>query len=574
MRWRLAVGGLALLGAAVAGAEPVVAGYDRFHATQPAALGGRLLFNELGCANCHGGDTGLPARRGPDLKTATARAKADWLRAFIADPARSHIGTTMPQVMEGRDVSDAEDVVHYLGSLTPRVTGRPRPMRHINAERGKTLFHTRGCVACHAPRDDYQPPDGRPAAAEFTHRAKAFPALTEKYVLGTLAEFLRDPLKVRPDGRMPRTEMDEQDSLDLASYLLGLPGSDGEAMPKLDSFTVDKARAERGRGVVAALRCASCHELPANVAVQPVALRGTTEGCLSPQPVAGVPRYALTDGQRRALRAYLGERDRPLDVTQRTALTLEALNCAACHERGGHGGPDTARKAYFQGDHNLGDTGKYPPPLTDVGRKLQPEWLARVLKGQGRVRPYLQTAMPIYGTATDGLPALLAQADARTERTLPAGDLEAGRKLLGTHAILVGFPAGVHLAYDGKDGRPALAWRGRFFDAYGTWFVRFAPFEKPLGEAVVRWPAPMATTEPRRFEGYRLDAGGVPTFLLTVAGVRVEERYEAFAGGLRRSVQWNVEALRAVSVAHPDGVTVTEAAGSVPGKQTFIYTWP
>jgi hypothetical protein len=318
-----------------------------------------------------------------------------------------------------------------------------------------------------------------------------------------------------------------------------------------------------------------------------------------------------------------------------------------------------------------------------------------MLKGEGRVRPYLQTAMPVYGAATDGLPALLAQADARSERTLPAGDIEAGRKLLGTqggagcitchswgeraslgiqaldisnlaarlqpgwlhaylvnpaayrpgtlmpsfwpegkaanqeilggdtdrqiaslvafaregkglpegfpstttrefeltptdrpivlrtflqevgtHAILVGFPAGVHVAYDGRDGRPALAWRGRFFDAYGTWFVRFAPFEKPLGEAIVRWPAPGATAEPRRFEGYRLDAGGVPTFLLTVAGVTVEERFEAFDGGLRRSVQWNVEALRTMPVAHPEGVTVTEAAGSAPGKQTFIYTWP
>ena len=35
-------------------AEPLVVGFDRFHAVEPAAEGGRLLFNELGCANCHG----------------------------------------------------------------------------------------------------------------------------------------------------------------------------------------------------------------------------------------------------------------------------------------------------------------------------------------------------------------------------------------------------------------------------------------------------------------------------------------------------------------------------------------
>jgi hypothetical protein len=144
----------------------------------------------------------------------------------------------------------------------------------------------------------------------------------------------------------------------------------------------------------------------------------------------------------------------------------------------------------------------------------------------------------------------------------------------GTHAILVGFPAGFHLAYDGHEGRPALAWKGRFFDAYGTWFSRFAPFEKPLGEAIVRWPASAAGAAERRCDGYRLDAAGVPTFLLTVAGARVEERFEAFAGGLRRSVRWNVEALRALAVTHPAGVAVTEAAGSRPGELDFIYTWP
>lgn len=697
MRWGALIGGLTLLGSVVLQAEPVVTGYERFHAAQPAAAGGRLLYNELGCANCHGGETGLPARRGPDLKTATARTQADWLQAFIADPARTHAGTTMPQLLASTSATaaDAADVVHYLGTLTPKSTGKPKLMRHINAGRGRDLYHTRGCVACHAPRDDYAPPDGRPPAAEFTHRSVALPALTEKYVLGALAEFLRDPLKVRPDGRMPRIELEEQDALDIASYLLGLQGSDGEAAPKLTPLTPDPTRAERGRGVVTALGCAACHDLPANVAVRPVPLRGTTGGCLSDQPAAGVPRYGLDVGQRRALQAYLAESDRSLEPGLRAALTLEALNCAACHEREGRGGPDAARKVYFHGDHNLGDTGRYPPPLTGAGRKLQPDWLARALKGTARVRPYLQTKMPVHGAATDGLPVLLAQADARPERSLPAGDIEAGRKLLGTqggagcitchgwgdraslgiqaldisnlaarlqpgwlreylvnpaayrpgtlmpsfwpegraanqailggdtdrqiasllafagegrglpegfpsmatrefelkptdrpivlrtflqevgtHAILVGFPAGFHLAYDGREGRPALAWKGRFFDAYGTWFVRFAPFEKPLGEAVVRWPVPARPDENRQFEGYLLDAGGVPTFLLTVAGVRVEERFEAFGGGLRRSVRWNNEALAAFAVTHPEGVTVTEAAESEPGRRAYLYTWP
>jgi hypothetical protein len=146
---------------------------------------------------------------------------------------------------------------------------------------------------------------------------------------------------------------------------------------------------------------------------------------------------------------------------------------------------------------------------------------------------------------------------------------------VGTHAILVGFPAGVHLAYDGRDCRPALTWKGRFFDAYGTWFSRFAPFEKPLGESVVAWPAPSAVADTRKFEGYRLDAAGVPTFLFSVGGVPVAERFEpAENGSLRRTLTWNLESLRSLPLAHPPGLTVQASPASTPGKLEFIYTWP
>ncbi len=689
-RW----GVLGLLACAGLRGEPVIPGYERFHAAQASAVGGRLLYNELGCANCHGGDTGLPARRGPDLATVTLRARTEWLQAFMAEPARRRAGTAMPHLFAGRDAADIEAVVHFLGTLRPKRTVTAKPMRHINAERGKELYHTIGCVACHPPGADFPPPAGRPAAGEIARGTVVFPALGEKYVLGSLAEFLRDPLKARPDGRMPRIAMEEQDALDITSYLLGLPGSDGEAVPKLPAFAPDRAKAEHGGRVVAALRCVACHDLPKGARVQAIALRQFTGGCLAEQPGAGVPRYALGMDQRRALQAYLAERDRVPGPVERVRLNLAALNCAACHERDGEGGPESARQAYFLGDANLGDVGRFPPPLTGVGAKLQPPWLAETLTGATRVRPYLQTRMPAYGAAVAPLPGLLGQADARPPYVLPPGDAEAGRTLLGpvggfgcitchrwgqraslgiqaldisnlarrlqpgwlreylinpagyrpgtlmpsfwpegksaspavlggetdrqissivefarrgqgqpeglpsttarefeliprerpivmrtfleevgTHAILVGFPAGVHFAYDGREARPALAWKGRFFDAYGTWFSRFAPFEHPLGEAVVKWAAPAGPPGARQFAGYRLDAAGVPTFLFSVEGVPVEERFEAIENGLRRSVRWNVEALRSLPLSHPEGATVREAPGSDAGKLDFIYTW-
>lgn len=674
-----------------ANAEPLVTGFDRFHAAKPSAEGGRLLYNELGCANCHGGETGLPVRRGPELTGIAQRVNAEWLRKFLANPSAVHEGSAMPQVLAP---SEVEPVLHWLDSLKPTKTNaKPKKMGHVNAARGSELFHTFGCVACHAPGKDFQPPDGMPKAANFTHRSVAFQNLSEKHVLSSLADFIRDPLKVRADGRMPRTAMDEQDAVDIAGYLLNFEGSDGSIAPKIPAFTADKALAERGRGIVASLRCAACHDLPKDVAAKPVPLQQAGGGCLGDSKIAGVPRYELSAPQREALSLFLKHRSEPATPQQIATLTLESLNCLACHDRDGLGGPDLARKAYFLGDHNLGDTGKYPPPLTGVGRKLQPEWLAKVLTGEFRVRPYLQTKMPVYGAATAPLGALLATADAKKETALPGGDDTAGRKLMGTlgglgcitchrwgehaslgiegldlsnlgqriqpgwlreyavnpaayragtlmpsfwpegkaanrdilggdsdkqiasiysfaksangepegfpvtangafeiipkdrpivqrtfmegvgtHAILVGFPSGIHLAYDGKNARPALAWKGKFFDAYNTWFSRFAPFEKPLGDAVVKWPVPSASTSDVRFEGYRLDAQGVPTFLLSVGGVRVEERFTGIENGLHRTITSDASVLKNFRVTHPEGVTVAEEPAA-PGKRSFTYSW-
>ena len=113
MMLRLAI----LLGAAALSAEPLVTGFERFHASAPTAEGGRLLYNELGCVNCHGGATGLPAMRGPALATVTQRVRSEWLRKFVADPASVHPGAVMPQVLAKADDKTLVAIEHYFASL-------------------------------------------------------------------------------------------------------------------------------------------------------------------------------------------------------------------------------------------------------------------------------------------------------------------------------------------------------------------------------------------------------------------------------------------------------------------------
>ena len=110
----------------------------------------------------------------------------------------------------------------------------------------------------------------------------------------------------------------------------------------------------------------------------------------------------------------------------------------------------------------------------------------------------------------------------------------------GTHAIAVGFPERVHFAFDAEQVRLAAAWQGRFLDAQGTWFVRFAPPAEPLGEKQIVFPpgVPFARFTDEefpgpsfdakeagyRFRGYRLDKLGVPTFLYQFGRFDIEER--------------------------------------------------
>jgi mono/diheme cytochrome c family protein len=111
----------------------------------------------------------------------------------------------------------------------------------------------------------------------------------------------------------------------------------------------------------------------------------------------------------------------------------------------------------------------------------------------------------------------------------------------GTHAIAVGFPQGVHLAFDAERVQLAQIWKGKFLDAHGTWYDRFTPLATPLGTNIITltkrpliaslktattpWPAEV-TERAYRFRGYRLDKSGTPTFLYSFETLQIQDRIE------------------------------------------------
>jgi cbb3-type cytochrome oxidase cytochrome c subunit len=252
--------------ARAAGEAPagVIAGWDSGN--------GRVLLGELGCTACHAAGPAanqLFHKQAPRLGDVGARIHVDYLRDFLTDPTKTKPGTPMPDVLHGleagRRTETIDVLVHFLVSQSgPMPAAGAAPDAKMLA-RGKLLYHTVGCVACHAPFDapprhkvdpSAPPPDDdEKPSPRAAYGAVPLGNLGVKTNVPALARFLAHPLHARPSGRMPSLSLTADEARAIAAYLLR---DAGERKPA--AFTVDADKAKRGKEAFASLGCASCHD--------------------------------------------------------------------------------------------------------------------------------------------------------------------------------------------------------------------------------------------------------------------------------------------------------------------------
>jgi cytochrome c2 len=335
---------------------------------------GRELLEELGCVNCHRSSSPVLARRaGPLLTAIGGRTNPRWLAAWLENPQAFRTDATMPVML---DEAGRRDVASYLGSL---VGARPAAgtVARGAAERGKQLFGTIGCAACH-----------RRGHLELQ-------GLGSKRTPGALAAYLRDPARHDPGGRMPSLLLSDEESLQLAAFLL-------ESRNAAFEKPLEAGDAGRGRALVRSAGCLSCHDLEDGARVPDESRAPRLEelrdsgGCLAEEP-RGVPRYRLAAPDREVLaaflRSYRAHPDRAPAPVFRFRADVRVFGCTSCHQ--------LDRQA------PSGAPGEAVPPLTDTGAKLRTAWIAEVLGNRRRVQSYLELRMPHY--------------DARATRSLPEG---------------------------------------------------------------------------------------------------------------------------------------------------------
>ncbi len=473
---------------------PFVAGFERFarHGDLSPATAGDLLVSELSCVACHeSANPQLTPKQGPTLVGTANRFSEKWLREYLDDPSGKKSGTTMPHMLGHLDDGQRQAVINKLVAFlvtqkkpfeTVRATGAVAVMHEFwnqgDPLRGRDLYHTVGCVACHQPDAKQETNQTAPTAVDqmisqldseelqelgllrAARRVASVPHgdLVGKYTHQSLTMFLLRPESVREGARMPNLRLSPSEAADVTAYLLGEKGSG----VSITEAVVDPVMVEEGKALFVELQCSNCHEAT-DVASPRMAIPWGNlnpkkkHNCLT-NPAAAMPDYGLDEQQVDAIKSVLKSDSliAELDAVQRVHRRMLQLNCYACHQReteltnagdiGVLGGVGRYRKPYFEmvEQVDLGDEGRLPPPLTGVGSKLQPKALKAVFDQRtAAYRRHMKARMPAYhASAVKALVENLPVADRAGNKSEPvvfgkASDslFRAGHELSGTGCV-------------------------------------------------------------------------------------------------------------------------------------------
>lgn len=377
---------------------------------RPALLG-HVALRQHNCAACHtlAPDYLQTASSAPHLRWSANNLNPDYLVQYISDPQALKPGTKMPQVFVGLDSDSraqaAKAITHFLVSLGQNNYSNDRrdAIQPAAVKRGFDLFHSVGCVACHAPRNS--------SATEIS-LANSLPLgdISQKYSVAALTQFLENPKVARPHGRMPSLQLTHKEAVDLASFLL-----QKQAISNPDSgspWNVDPDLVSQGRDLFESAQCSACHTdvIPNAKSVAKQSLADFTTGCLQgsqdgqgSETPTRAPKFSLTVSERSNIQAALASIETSLSPQDHIDISLTHFNCTSCHSRDNLGGVSDERSQYFQTTNlNLGEQGRIPPSLTGVGAKLKPKWMRDVLVNSRNIRPYMKTRMPQFGEENIG----------------------------------------------------------------------------------------------------------------------------------------------------------------------------
>jgi mono/diheme cytochrome c family protein len=401
-------------------------------------VNGKNIFAEARCISCHSLD-GKGNGSAPELSKVASRATPGWMLAFLRDPHAFNPRTRMPRF--GFNEQESRDVVAYMTTEfkdfdAPKEMLDPLRVNQSLAEKGKKLFRTAGCFACHAPQGGESDKFGPELNGIGEKRATSLEFGPRKDLAHTLPDWLsakiQNPRSMGAGLKMPSFGFSPQDSQAVVTALLALTA---RPVPEAYRAVMTTRVAPIPGGSTGALmdkyRCLSCHQIGTqggDISKAPLTSEGSKvkqewlvdylvlSTTIRPILTDRMPVFRMSRAQAtqlaQAMGAFFLDPSIPEDPfagqppsakdPAEGQRVYDALGCRTCHILGQGGG-------------------YYGPPLTEAGKRLKSGWVFKWLKGPQAWRADVRC--PNYGLSD--LDALRITAYLETQVGAPA---KGGRK--------------------------------------------------------------------------------------------------------------------------------------------------
>jgi len=508
---------------------------------------GKKLYQTIGCAQCHAPDAKDNGKDFP-LGELQYKYKQAQLIQFLLNPLHTRPAGRMPRVPMTKE--EAGHITAFLLSRAPlrKDAILPKSPAALKLrEEGKVLYKKLRCANCHITRDSNVLPIFSKPLAELDLGQGCLspkpPKVTPHFHLSAKQKkAITAALNAKP-ATLTIKERAHRRMRQLNCIACHMRDGLGKTDSVRDQFftTTGNDLGDEGRlpplltGVGAKLTESALYKV----------LRG--EDAIRPYMTTRMPdfgeahaKFLVRNLSAADVRTNVKPTPREGDENKvgrnrygRDLMGVKGLNCIACHQLGG-------RKSL----------GIQTVDLAHSPKRLRPEWFRDYLINPAAFRPGTRmpsfwpggrAVSPIFSRNTERqIDSLWVYLNELEQTRLPEGLEKKGSfelkpdkrpivfrtflEVAGTHAIAIGFPAGIHVAFDSENVGWSLMWRRKFLNAESTWDDRFTPMTKPLGTDIRSFPsgptiaAALKDNKPwpksgLDFRGYRLAKDGTPTML-------------------------------------------------------------
>lgn len=474
---------------------------------------GRKIVQHLGCTGCHPLGTLDPERKhGPSMAKVGGKLDQGWMLHWIQNPHAIRPRTRMPNFWPtgvdkdgkiDKNASNCDEFDYTKGA--PYSPGRDKTcvdvreeesalimgyiLKHskddsypampssANAERGKHLFGTIGCMGCHNMADWTQasimPGD------KDRDLAPNLSAVGDKIKTpGWFFKWVKNPKSYWHETRMPSLRLTDEEAWDLSAFLASTKsGHEYSVSEKAKAMLADEHAEDKGKKLIAYYGCFGCHEIEGFEATARVGADLTEFGdkAVAKLDYGDVPQFASDPHAQtweawlrtklKTPRIYRYERaaarmpqfdvsDEEIDLAviflksqnattkkwpkqvlknptpqedavQRGAFMVDVYNCGGCHLVDDRGidldgdhikdGGDIYRRLADNEDEKF----RAPPKLIREGAKVYPDWLFGFLKAPFKLRENYHLRMPTFQFTDDQAKDLVAYFAAKAGKPYP-----------------------------------------------------------------------------------------------------------------------------------------------------------